>query len=268
MVRSETRRSSASARAVVTPRRRRRCTIRKRRSARRTRGAILPLSRLEDADRGAGRIAQHAEDAVGNLHAVAHDLRAEIARPAGALRAIVHADVGEPSRDALEQLLGEGARGPFPGVHHEVHAAGNLEGGELPVEQLRVEGAGAPDVLRVQLGVGERIGHGRPPLPRRSRHGRDLAGIAKDPAPRLLTPSCQLGWPSAARERKRGGLRALVARSYAEAMPSRRASDQGRPTKLTPTGSPEANAAGTVTWGYPATAAGVVKLPALGSPFT
>src|SRR5438067_8874477 len=106
MVRSDTERSSARARAVVTPRRRSRCTIRKRRSARRT-AAILRLAGLEDAHRGARRIAQDAEDAVRDLDALAHDLRSEIARPPRTLGAVVDADVGEPSRDALEQLLGE-----------------------------------------------------------------------------------------------------------------------------------------------------------------
>src|SRR5256885_17191932 len=109
MVRSETERSSASARAVVTPRRRSRCTMRKRRSARRTEGAILPLARLEDPDRRSRGIAQHAEDPVRDLDALPHDLRAQIARPPRALRANVDPDVGQPSPDSLEQFLGEAA---------------------------------------------------------------------------------------------------------------------------------------------------------------
>src|SRR5436305_9011614 len=102
MVRSDTERSSASARAVVAPRRRSRCTMRKRRSARRTEAAILRLAGLEDPDRRSGGIAQDAEDAVRDLDALPHDLRAEIARPPRALRAIVDADVGQPPRDSLE----------------------------------------------------------------------------------------------------------------------------------------------------------------------
>src|SRR5919205_4139627 len=107
MVRSETERSSASARAVTTPRRRRRWTMRKRRSARRTEAPILALANLEDPDRRPRRIAQHAEDPIRDLDALAHDLGSQLARPAGAPRAVVDRHVGEPSRDALEQLLGE-----------------------------------------------------------------------------------------------------------------------------------------------------------------
>src|SRR5438045_40061 len=81
---------------------RRRCTMRKRRSARRTEAAILRLAGLEDPDRRSGGIAQDAEDAVRDLDALPHDLRAEIARPPRALRAIVDADVGQPPRDSLE----------------------------------------------------------------------------------------------------------------------------------------------------------------------
>src|SRR6267154_2237034 len=122
MVRSDTARSSARARAVVTPRRRSRCTMRKRRSARRTDAAILRLAGLEDPHRGAGRIAQDAEDAVRDLDALAHHLRSEIARPPGALRAIVDADVGEPARDSFEHLLGGPALCAFAGIHHRVFA--------------------------------------------------------------------------------------------------------------------------------------------------
>src|SRR2546423_2464038 len=132
MVRSDTARSSASARAVVTPRRRSRCTMRKRRSARRTDAAILRLARLEDPDRGAGGIAQDAEDAVRDLDAVADHLRPEIARPPGALRAIVDPDVGDPSRDSFEQLLGEAALGSFSGLDHRVFAPGHRDGSDLP----------------------------------------------------------------------------------------------------------------------------------------
>src|SRR3954471_14582464 len=173
MVRSDTARSSASARAVVTPRRRSRWTIRKRRSARRTDAAILRLAGWEDADLRAGRIAQDAEDAVRDLDALAHDLRTEVSSPLRAPCAIVDADVGEPPGDAFEHLVGEPARRSFAGVDHRVLASRDGDGSELPIEELRVESAGALHVLRVKLRIGERIGHGSS-LPRR-RPGRPQA---------------------------------------------------------------------------------------------
>src|SRR5256885_16616247 len=125
MVRSDTARSSASARAVVTPRRRSRCTMRKRRSARRTDAAILRLARLEDPDRGAGGIAQDAEDAVRGPDAIAHHLRPEIPRPPGALRPIANPAGGEPSPDSFEQPPREPPLRSSSGLAHRVFAARN-----------------------------------------------------------------------------------------------------------------------------------------------
>src|SRR5439155_6112213 len=68
--------------------------------------------------------------------------------------------------------------------------------------------------------------------------------------------------------RNRGGRRAVVACSSAYASLISIGSPYGRPMNDTPTGRPKTKPTGSVTLGYPATAAGVELLPRKWSPLT
>src|SRR2546426_3886303 len=79
---------------------------------------------------------------------------------------------------------------------------------------------------------------------------------SKSRSPCAALPPCEPPHPPdrSAEGAKRGGRRALVACSYANAYLISAASVHGRPTNESPTGSPRTCPMGTVTWGKPATA--------------